>query len=189
MPIEWQSGSFVIGAAYHFIGNVLATMTATMALSLAMMGATIWQGSYSAYYSAPNIAISWQSLPTINASPIPGISKKSPIKSDHCQLPEFVGNDCRKPTIPDLRPTDMAAIFARDMVGCDDVVGETYTWAEIQIQYRRYAKPLGWQLHLADRILSKALKDVGAVRGQRDLRAQGKGRPITITFPTREDVL
>jgi hypothetical protein len=92
-------------------------------------------------------------------------------------------NDFQKPATVELTPADMAAIFARDMADCDLVIGETYTWAEIQIQYRRYAKQHGWRMEIADRILSKALKDVGAIRGQRDLRAQGKGRPITFTFP------
>jgi hypothetical protein len=90
-------------------------------------------------------------------------------------------NDFHHRATIDLSPSDMAEIFAVEMA--DIACGETLTWAEIQIQYRRLARDRGWRMEIADRILSKALKDAGAIRGQLDLRKEGKGRPITITFP------
>lgn len=172
-------GSFVIGAAYHFIGNVLATMTATMALSLATMTATIWQGSL----CAPNIAISWQPISEIHAGPIPGISKKTPIKSNHCQLPECVGNDM---ATMGNDAASIAGTFAREMSECELTEGQTFTWPEIQKHYRIMARNRKWPETIANRYLSVALKNAGCVRGQADLRKIGRGRPITITFPTRD---
>jgi hypothetical protein len=126
-------------------------------------------------------------MPTVSTPPAHPVSASPTLLKDTQRDLAISGplppnaNDFQKPATIDLTPSVMAAIFAEEM--SEWACGETLTWAEIQIQYRRMAKDKGWRLEIADRIISKALKDVGAVRGQLDLRKEGKGRPITITFP------
>jgi len=145
---------------------------ATITVSMAMLGFAGWQQSQPVGQSFP-IAVT-------------GISPKS---EDFHDIQAVSGplppppNDFQKPSTNDLTPAGRAALFAEAMADCDVLCGAVFTWAEIQIQYRRFAKEHGWRLEIADRIISEALKDVGAVRGQLDLRKEGKGRPITITFP------
>jgi len=152
-------------------GNALTTM-ATITFTVAMLGFAGWQQSQPVGQSFP-IAVSVNPL---REEEYPAITAASgPLPKD--------GNDFRGPATIELSPADMAAIFAEDMAACEMACGETFTWAKIQVQYRRYAQQHGWRLEIADRILAKALKDAGAIRGQLDLRKEGKGRPITITFP------
>lgn len=79
----------------------------------------------------------------------------------------------------------MAAAYAGQLA--EWCAGETYDWSDIQVDYRRFAKQQKWRLEIADRILSKALKDAGCIRGQEDRRKEGKGRPVTITVPWRDE--
>ena len=148
---------------------------ATITVTMAMLGFAGWQQAQFYGQSYP-VALSISPLRDEESRETAAISGPLP------QPP----NDFQRPANVSLTPAGMAAIFAEEMA--EWAPGETFSWAEIQVQYRRTARHYGWRLEIADRILSKALKGVGCIRGQLDLRSQGKGRPITITFPLHQDI-
>lgn len=132
----------------------------------------------------------WGIAPTVSrpyATPVS--AAPTLLKDTHRDLavsgpPQRFPNDFPRPETVPVTPTKAAAIFANEMA--EWLPGETLTWADIQIQYRRFARDKGWRMEIADRLLSKALKDVGCIRDQRDLRSEGKGRPVIITFPIED---
>jgi hypothetical protein len=110
------------------------------------------------------------------------VSASLPTVGNDCQEH---GNDCQSTETIASTPAEMAAAYAAQLVQW--CAGETYDWSDIQVDYRRFAKQQNWRLEIADRILSKALKDAGCVRGQEDRRKEGKGRPVVITVPWRNE--
>ena len=154
----------------------MATMTWGMAI--------IATGSYGLM---PTVAVT-RALPVVDPESIAeeypvntAVSGSLPTSGNDCQSDD---NHCQIREIVAHTPAERAAAYAVQLV--EWCAGETYDWSDVQIDYRRFAKQQKWRLEIADRILSKALKDAGCVRAQEDRRREGKGRPITITVPWRD---
>lgn len=131
--------------------------------------------------ASASIAERYQPVPAV----IPPDDEQSPETTADLGLETIDVDGCQRPTFIANTPTERAAVYASQVV--EWLAGQDLTWAEIQIDYRRFAKEQKWRLELADRILSKALKDAGCTRTQEDRRNVGGGRPIIITIPWRDE--